>query len=369
MLGKLRKHLSNVPGWRTSRKIIVIESDDWGSVRIKDKSAYEAMRKAGLDVERSNFTRYDSLETNDDLERLFDLLNSVKDSNGRTAAFTPMAVVANPDFEQIQQQGFEKYSFETVEQTFNRYPKSDRVLDLWRAGIKSGLFVPQFHGREHLNVQRWMRALKNNDEGLRIAFDNQSFGVSYFQGNRVSEHLAAFDPEYPADIKLFRDIIKSGGELFEQLLGYKPAHFVASNSPEPKSLESDLQSIGVKYLTRYKLQRYPLGGGKFQKELNWLGKVNRLGQIVLTRNCGFEPSSDPIVDWVDHCLREIEIAFTWKKPAVISSHRVNYIGRLSEKNQSNGLRKLETLLKQIVKRWPDVEFVSSSELGDIISSK
>jgi hypothetical protein len=369
MLNKLRKYLSNAVGWRTSRKILVIESDDWGSVRIKDKVAYETMRKAGLDLERSNFTRFDSLETNDDLERLFDLLNSVKDRNGRTAAFTPMAVVANPDFDQIQQQDFEKYSFETVEQTFNRYPKSDRVLDLWKAGIDNDLFVPQFHGREHLNVQRWMRALKNNDEGLRIAFDNQSFGVSYFQGRRVSEHLAAFDPEFPEDIKAFSEIIQSGGEIFERLLGYRPAYFVASNSPEPKSLESELQSIGVKYLTRYKLQRYPLGTGKFQKELNWLGKVNGLGQIVLTRNCGFEPSSDPNIDWVNHCLKEIKIAFAWKKPAVISSHRVNYAGSLSEDNASSGLKSLKTLLEKCLQYWPDIEFMTSVELGDLIVSK
>ena len=32
-------------------------------------------------------------------------------------------------------------------------------LDLWRQGIDERLFVPAFHGREHLSVTRWLKAL------------------------------------------------------------------------------------------------------------------------------------------------------------------------------------------------------------------
>jgi len=32
-MGKLHRYIANIPGWRTNRKIIVIESDDWGSIR------------------------------------------------------------------------------------------------------------------------------------------------------------------------------------------------------------------------------------------------------------------------------------------------------------------------------------------------
>ena len=50
-----RKNISNIPGWRTNRKILVIESDDWGSVRIKDKTAYEALKKKGLKVDSIHY--------------------------------------------------------------------------------------------------------------------------------------------------------------------------------------------------------------------------------------------------------------------------------------------------------------------------
>ena len=33
------RNLSNLPGWRTSRKIVVIESDDWGTIRMPSNKA------------------------------------------------------------------------------------------------------------------------------------------------------------------------------------------------------------------------------------------------------------------------------------------------------------------------------------------
>jgi len=67
----LRKNLSNILGWNTLSKIIVFESDDWGSIRTRSKVDYELMLNSGLELNRSNFTRYDSLESNSDLENLF----------------------------------------------------------------------------------------------------------------------------------------------------------------------------------------------------------------------------------------------------------------------------------------------------------
>ena len=34
ILSGIKKWLINIPGWRTNRHIVVIESDDWGSIRM-----------------------------------------------------------------------------------------------------------------------------------------------------------------------------------------------------------------------------------------------------------------------------------------------------------------------------------------------
>jgi hypothetical protein len=362
-----RKNISNLLGWNTNRKIIVIESDDWGSIRIKSKEAFHKMSSAGLDLLSSNFTSFDSLESNSDLLGLYSVLQNHKDITGRNPVFTPMCIVANPNFEKIKEGNFQNYYYESFIETCKRYPEHDKVHNLWLDGVTKRLFVPELHGREHLNVVRWIKALKLNNEGLKLAFDNESIGVAFFRGESLPEHLAAFHPESKSEIPYFNDILSDAGTLFENILGYKPRHFIASNSSEPRCLETTLKEIGVKYLTRYKIQKYPLGDGKFETCFNWLGKRNSLGQVYLTRNASFEPSDFNSKNPVQSCLNDIEIAFKWRKPAIISSHRVNYIGFINKENSKKGLNLLDELLMEIIKRWPDCEFMTSVELANIIS--
>lgn len=359
--------MSNVFGWTSKRKIIVFESDDWGSVRTRSSEDYELMLKKGLNVSNSNFTKYDKLESEYDLNRLFDLLTSFKDINGNHPVFTPMCLVANPDFDKIEDDNFDNYYYEPFTITAKKYAGSENILDLWKNGHKSKLFVPGFHGREHLNSKRWMNLLKSNNEGIKMAFNCQSIGASSFKGIKIPSYLAAFDIDEISDTINLKEIIISGANLFEELLGYKPEYFIASNSPEPKSLELDLKNVGVKYLTRYKFQKYPIGNNKTQFEFNWLGKKNKNGQIIITRNASFEPSSVNNLDELHNCFMDIESAFYFGKPAIISTHRVNYISGLLQENGDNGLSQLKALLTKIAQKWPNVEFMTSMELASLMN--
>jgi hypothetical protein len=366
---KFRKHISNIPGWRTGRKLIVFESDDWGSIRTRSRYDYDQMLEQGLDLDKSHFTKFDCLESNKDLQRLFNLLTGYNDIYGNHPVFTSMCVVANPDFKKIKDSNYENYFYEPFTETCIKYPNHSNVVNLWKQGIKEGLFIPEFHGREHLNPLRWIRALKSNNRGIKISFEHESLGGTYYYKYKIPQYLAAFDPEFLEDIPHYREILLSGADLFNRLLGYYPRHFVASNKPEPKILEETLNEIGIKYLIRYKIQKYPKGNGEYSTEFNWLGKENKYGQLVLTRNCGFEPSDTSQKDWVDVCLNDIKTAFFWSKPAIISTHRVNYVSGINDNNALSGLNNLKRLLNQILRNWPDVEFITSNQLGEIINKK
>ena len=149
----LRVNISNIPGWRTLRKIVVIESDDWGSVRMSSVKNFNSLKKAGIPVERNHYNLYDSLESNSDLEMLFEMLSRFKDKTGRPPVMTGVNVVANPDFNKIKACDFQEYFYESYTETLKKYPQHDRVYDLWKEGILKRLFVPVFHGREHLKVK------------------------------------------------------------------------------------------------------------------------------------------------------------------------------------------------------------------------
>ena len=59
-------------------------------------------------------------------------------------------------------------------------------------------------------------------------------------------------------------------------------------------------------------------------------------------------------------------AFRWDKPAIIGSHRYNYVGSVLPANREQGLKALSTLLEAICSRWPDVCSLTSSEVGEMV---
>jgi len=365
---RIVKNISNIPGWRTNRKLIIIESDDWGSIRMPSNDTRTKLLAQGIPMghkERQRFTNYDTLASKEDFEVLFDTLKKFKDVNGNHPKITAVSVVANPDFNKIKANNFKEYFYEPFTKTLDRYGLDD-AFKMWQIGVKEDLFVPQFHGREHLNVSVWLRDLQNGHKNTMLAFDHQCWG--YANENPFGiDYQAAFDVEFKEHIQCQKLVIKEGLELFEKLHGYKADFFVPPNGPFNNQLEEIAADGGIKYMSGSKIQKEPQGQGQLKTKFHWLGQVNRHGQKYITRNCFFEPS-DFSKDWVDSCLADIELAFKYKKPAVISSHRVNFTGSLDRKNREFGNQKLAMLLKNITNKWPDVEFLTSSELGNLISN-
>lgn len=368
MLSLLR-NLGNSIGWSTERKLIVLESDDWGSLRMPSNEVYDSLSGLGFDFTQDDgyrYNRYDTLATTEDLSLLFEVLQSVGDANGRPAVFTPVSIVANPDFDRIRKSDFNDYFFEPFTETLKRFRGCEDSFALWKEGVNKRLFIPQFHGREHLNVKTWMRALQANHQQVKTAFNHGFWGISTAYDQQIKIELqAAFDFIDPSDVNYHREVIISGLNLFEELFGYRAGYFVPPNGPFSSRLESACSDSGIKYLFSPKIQVEPIGYKRSRRRFHWAGQKGKSGLTFLNRNCFFEPG-DMSKDWVDGCLYDISMAFRWKKPAVISSHRVNYIGALDKQNRGNGLRQLSRLLKQILMKWPGSEFVTPTELGDLI---
>jgi hypothetical protein len=118
---QLAKHYINLRGWKTKRKIVVIESDDWGSIRMPSKEVVELFKTKNYPLEINKFTLFDGLERQVDLEELFKVLESHKDKNGNNPVVTACSVVANPDFEKIKKSNFKEYFFEQLNETYKLY--------------------------------------------------------------------------------------------------------------------------------------------------------------------------------------------------------------------------------------------------------
>lgn len=367
-----RKELYNIPGWHTRRHLVVIESDDWGSIRTPSREAYDLMLSQGIPLDRDPYCKYDSLEQSLDFERLFEVLHSVKDKNGNPAILTANMVVANPVFEKIEADGFMQYHYETFIDTYNRTQSDNNTFATWKQGISQHLIQPQFHGREHLNVKKWLSALQQGPSLTLEAFKHRTFGLtSSVDPNIKQYYMGAFNSGLDADIPAYEQILTEGLGIFESIWGFKSESFIATTYQWSPKIEPCLVRNGVKYIQGTVCQKIPLDDDttvKYSRRC-FQGTRSKSGLIRLMRNCYFEPSTKPGYDFVDDCMNRINIAFRWGKAANICAHRVNFIGSIHPENTDVNLPMFKTLLCRIVKQWPDVEFISSDQLGHIIENK
>lgn len=363
----LINNLKNVLGYRTNRKIVVFSVDDYGNIRVGSPKALMQMMAKGLYGDwSSRFDYYDTLETSEDLSLLFEALSSVKDKTGRPAVFTPFANCANIDFESIRANGYDTYCYKPLPEVLNSSPDHQGAWDLWKEGIAKRLFVPQFHGREHLNVKLFNQLLAKKDSRIRICIDNDSYTNIDLSHSATIKSNEAFSFESYGENEILKNILIDGLDLFKKVFGYSAKNFNAPGAPQHSDLESTMKESGIRYIDTSTIKREHQGDGRFKTKLRFMGKRNSLGQIYLLRNCVFEPTLFEPQEAINRCLKEIEAAFRWNKPANISSHRVNFCGLIDEKNREKGISSLRKLLNAIVIKWPDVEFFTAEELGQLI---
>lgn len=362
-------YFKNILGWKTDRKLIVFSVDDYGNCRLDSKTAYSNLISKGFKA-NSRFDRYDSLETTQDLEMLFDTLSSVKDKNGNHPKFTCYSLPCNLNFEAILESNFNNYYYELLPETFEklscRYQKEySQTWDLWKQGMNSNLLVPEFHGREHLNYAEYKYQLANNFDSIKLLFENRSYSfLPEATGNRM--YTAAFSFNKKEETESFSEIISTGIIAFEKTFSKSPSVFTPPAQQFPPFLEASLKGYGLRAIDRPFFTKVHLGNGEFKRKLTLTEFNKEIGIFNLVRNVVFEPTDDNPYDSIEHALNQIEVAFNCNRPANISSHRVNFCGLLDESNRLEGLKSLKSLITRIITKWPDAEFISASELVSIM---
>ena len=195
----------NRKGKKVHEKLIVIESDDWGAIRTPSKEVLTYFEQKGFDCATSIY-KNDALASQDDLEKLFEVLQSYKGCDGKPAVITANSIMANPDFEKIKDYDFQQYFWEPFTTTLKRYPKHQNNFQLWKQGSENHIFHPQFHGREHLNIKRWMNALQSKNENILTSFEQQTT----YSGKEDYSFMEAYDWDTPDDVEQHKTIIAEG---------------------------------------------------------------------------------------------------------------------------------------------------------------
>jgi hypothetical protein len=328
----------------------------------------EEYRKQNPQTDKNPYLKYDSLASSDDLNNLFTVIKEFKDANGNHPIFTFNTVVANPNFEKIKENNFQEYVYEPFTETLKKYSAHGDAFSLWQEAMKDNLMHPQFHGREHVNVPIWLKELRDGNKEFLNAFDLGTWSTS-------QKEIQGINPQAPLDWAGFRpkhyqeSFIQEGLSLFEDIFGFKSITMIPNNFILGVELHEIIKENGIKAIQGMKYQKLPLGKEASQKRKmirRHLGCENEEKLKYFVRNCQFEPAQTASTyDDFNQCLNEISNAFLWNKPAIINSHRLNYIGVYDQNNRDKNLKNLKNLIKTILKKWPDVEFMDSEKLAII----
>lgn len=354
-------------GWKFDHPILVIESDDWAMIRMGGSCSQQRLRQIGYPVDECPFNRVDNLETADDLQMLAEVLQSVRDINGRPAVLTANMVMANPDFDKIRESHFTQYFYIPFDEGL-RSSVSPQTVEVYRQMALSKLIRPQLHGREHTSVERWLAALRKGDSRFIDAFNEGMYTVhpgGMTVSNRDCLDALGLGPDDVGFPDLHR-IIDEAQKLFIKFWGEPSVSFIAPCYAWHPQTEKILAKVGVKYLQGSRVQRVPVSGwsGSYRRVYHFTGQRNQYGQRYLVRNVELEPTiSGNESSCINKAIVETKAAFDQSTPAIVSSHRLNYMGSIDPHNRDQGLRVLRSYLQRVVKLWPNVEFLSSDELG------
>lgn len=350
----------NLLSKKVSKRIVVFESDDWGSIRMPSKLVLDKLLTNNV-ISQSPYARYDSIATDDDWNALLETLTSFKDDLSNYPVFTQNFIMANPDFEKIKSNNFSSYFDEPFDKTIKNYKHTKDYLTILDQAISSKIVKPQFHGNQHVNIFKWLNLLQKKDKNALLSFDQKT----YFIDNFGKSIFASYDYNSIEELPFHEKSLKDGLDSFREYFDFSSDTMIFPNYIWSKHHLNYISNFGVKGIQGTKIQNIPRDKLGYSRKIRCNGYLNDFDQITLVRNCFFEPSSSKSGNSVDNCIKSIDNAFMNKVPAVVSTHRLNYIGRLSETNRKNNLKKLKELLTQITKKWPDVVFMSSDELVNL----
>ena len=332
---------------RTHRKVIVIESDDWGMERAVDEKALSWMRER---FGESNFTRWstDALETREDLEMLYNVLEGFK-----TKFKLPPIITANFVTHNVDYSSPDKLKLLPLTEGFNE--QSDDVRYFYKVGIEKGFIYPQLHGYSHYNITQLEKYFITS-EGREAFQKTFLFARSTIRRNTSFLHGELDRSNEEAGRFL------EGIDVFQRMFGYRPTSFIAPTYILDTCFLDLLKSNGIQVLQ---------AGNRLVNSSNQrlfypiLRKRN--GLLWSIRNVRLDPHRDYGFD-SQRAVADIETAFENKLPAVIDFHRVNFAGRYNPSYRDETICQLRSLLNSIYEKWPEAVFLTSNQLKDALHS-
>jgi hypothetical protein len=310
--------------------VLIVESDDWGAGPVQAQATA--------------------------LDRLVDVLARYKDGTGRHPVMTLAIVLAVPDGPAIRATG--RYQRITLE-----HPLFAPVRAALDRGRRAGVFALQLHGLEHY----WPAALMASpDATVRAWLEADPPATT----ERLPAHLqsrwtdASVLPSRPLSAEEIGQAVREEVELYARVFGERPRVVVPPTFVWTRQVERAWIQDGIGCLVtpgwRYTCRD---GQGRASGDEGPIANGDSdEGLFYLARYDYFEPLRGR---GTAHALAALQRAAQEGRPCLLENHRDNFIG--GEENCRQSLEDVDALYRQALARHDGLRFLSTAELGTMLS--
>lgn len=346
-----------VQGFHFDRPLVLLQSDDWGRIGVRDQEGLEQLRAAGINLGERPYDFY-SLETTADLGALSAVLQSHSDSAGRHPCIEMNFVVANLDFDKMADDPSGSIQVLALSDGLPRGWERPNLLEAYRAGIADGVFFPALHGMTHFCREAVERNSSNKNERGKLLRTFWKAGTPYIHWRMPWIGYEYWDPEKPST-EQFLPMEEQG-----QLIGQTVGGFAKVFSTLPRSAcapgyraNDDTHRAWAQHGVRIAQN----GPGALVPPF-----FGRYDMLHLTRNIEFEPAVDAACR-IESCVQQAERCFERGLPAIVSVHSINFHSTLQD-FRSGTLKMLDKLFSVLEERHPDVLYLHDEDLHNLVTN-
>jgi hypothetical protein len=342
-------------GFAFGRPLVVLQSDDWGRVGVRDQNCWEELRKLGINLGERSYDFY-SLETAQDITAVVSLLQSHRDSIGRSACLGMNFILTNVDFANVSANSFRQIHLRALNDGLPEGWKRPGLFEAYREGILSGTLSPAMHGTSHFCLRAVERYLDDPGERGVLLRNLWNAGVPYIHWRMPWVGFEYWDPE-PAGEEDFltsevqESLIGSAAENFMNFFSRAPRSACAPGYRANRSTHDAWANCGI---------RVAQNGPGSARPPHFDGN----GILHLYRSMDFEPAL--VLDFsIDAHVRVAEDCFARGLPAIVSIHSINFHSALKD-FRSRTLGLLDEFLTALETRHSDLLYVRDEDLYDLV---
>jgi len=350
------RDLLPIAGYHFDRPLVLLQSDDWGRVGLRDREGLELLRSEGMELGERPYDHY-SLETAEDLAALSRTLKQHRDSTGRIPCLVMNFVVANLDLARMSAEGFQRIETLPLADGLPQGWQRPGLMAEYREGIADGVFYPALHGTTHFCRAAVERNLKAEGERARLLRTFWKAGTPYIHWRMPWIGYEYWDQEQSDDERFLSverqlELIGQGVGAFARLFSTLPRSACAPGYRANQDTHRAWAQHGVRVAQN--------GPGTLMPP-----HFDRHGILHLFRTVEFEPATDTEFS-LETCLRQAEDCFERGIPAILSLHSINFHSTVRD-FRGPTLQFLDEFLAALESRHPDLRYLHDEDLHELVS--